>query len=303
MLLRIEKLLKRYYVYGNLLSATCKVRLGKSYEGVRSLVRRKKALCELHLHYVSAYAPGLVTVEYGIYHSRGSLLVASGSCRNGVGKECFALLLAVGKRTVHYAVCRRSLEGAAARTEYTASEIVDKAERYREYFARTGGITVSGGEPLAQAKFVFELFSLCKERGIHTCLDTSGYLLNDDVKELLTVTDRVLLDIKYTSEESYRNLVGCSLHTPLAFLAYLQQINLPTTIRQVIIPTHNDTPENIAALREIVRAHSCVDTTELLPFRKICQTKYDALGIPFPMADIPEPTRAEMQILNNLLQN
>ena len=86
-------------------------------------------------------------------------------------------------------------------SHYTAREVMDKAKRYREYFGKDGGITVSGGEPLMQVEFVLELFKLCKIEGINTCLDTSGCLLNSQIIELLKFTDRVLLDVKYTDEE------------------------------------------------------------------------------------------------------
>ena len=86
-------------------------------------------------------------------------------------------------------------------TEYTPMEIVTKAIRYQSYFGKDGGVTVSGGEPLLQADFVREVFRLCHENGINTCLDTSGCIFNDGAKALLNVTDRVLLDIKCTSDE------------------------------------------------------------------------------------------------------
>ena len=84
--------------------------------------------------------------------------------------------------------------------EYTPEELVKKALRYRAYFGETGGITASGGEPLCQAAFVEEFFSLCHEEKLHTCLDTSGHILTEDIKKILAVTDRVLLDIKYTED-------------------------------------------------------------------------------------------------------
>ena len=121
-----------------------------------------------------------------------------------------------------------------------ADELIAKAVRYKEYFGDDGGITVSGGEPLLQADFVRELFSLCKHEGIHTCLDTSGSILNADVKALLDVTDRVLLDVKYTDDSLYQQHVGCSLSVVLDFLSYLDEKKIPTTLRQVIIPTLND---------------------------------------------------------------
>ena len=180
-------------------------------------------------------------------------------------------------------------------------KIIERAKRCREYFGRDGGITLSGGEPLLQPEFAEELFTLAKKEGINTCLDTSGVVLNDRVKALLSVTDRVLLDIKYTTDELYRHNVGCSIEAPLAFLEYLNEIKLPTTLRQVIIPTLNDTEENIKALSGIRDAHACVDTVELLPFRKICETKYKTLGIPFPDSHIPEPTHKRMEELYALL--
>ncbi len=185
---------------------------------------------------------------------------------------------------------------------YNPQELVEKALRYRSYWGTEGGITLSGGEPLLQANFVREVFTLCHRHGIHTCLDTSGCMLTDAVQEVLAVTDRVLLDYKFTTDEAYRTYVGCSLAPVRDFLSYLDRRHIPTTLRQVIIPTLNDTAESVAALREVAAAHRCVDGVELLPFRKICQAKYDRLGIPFSFASLPEPTGEQMAELNRLLQ-
>ena len=187
--------------------------------------------------------------------------------------------------------------------EYTAEEIIKKAERFREYFGADGGITLSGGEPLLQAEFAKEIFTLAKEKGINTCLDTSGSIITDKVKELLSVTDRVLLDIKYTSDAEYRKYVGCSIDAPLAFLDCLDRMRIPTTVRQVIVPTVNDSPESIKELKNITRGRSSVDKIELLPFKKICSTKYENMGIPFPFADKPTPTKEDMERLNSVLKN
>lgn len=186
-------------------------------------------------------------------------------------------------------------------TEHTAAELVERATHFREYFGREGGVTLSGGEPLLQAPFAREVFALCHEAGINTCLDTSGCLWNDDVKALLEVTDRVLLDIKYTSDDLYRAHVGCGMDAPLRFLDELNARGIPVTLRQVIIPTLNDNEQNIRTLRAIADAHPVVDKIELLPFRKICQVKYDNLGLNFPFAHLPEPTRERMGELEALL--
>ena len=186
-------------------------------------------------------------------------------------------------------------------TEYTAEQIVEKAVRYREYFGAEGGITISGGEPLLQADFVRDVFTLCREQGINTCLDTSGSIWNGAVKAALEVTDRVLLDIKYTNDAQYRDYVGCSLQDPLEFLTYLNEQKIPVTLRQVIIPTLNDNEENITALKSIAAEHLCVDKTELLPFRKICQVKYDKMDLHFRFGHLPEPMKDKMDQLNQFL--
>ena len=193
-----------------------------------------------------------------------------------------------------------STEGGSA---YRPEEILRKALRFREYFGREGGITLSGGEPLLQAAFVREVFSLCREAGISTCLDTSGCLLTDTVKEALAVTDRILLDWKYTDDALYREYAGCSLEAVERFLSYADSRHIPVTLRQVIIPTVNDTADNIRRLKAVAARFACVDKLEPLAFRKICQTKYDALGIPFPFGHLPEADRETMQRIQAYLDS
>ena len=190
---------------------------------------------------------------------------------------------------------------ADAGTEYSAEEIVSRALRFREYFGEAGGITLSGGEPLLQADFAAEVFERCHENGINTCLDTSGAIWNAGVERLLRHTDRVLLDVKYTSDNMYRRYVGCGIDRPLHFLRELDERRIPTTIRQVIIPTLNDDAASIEALKEIIHPYSCVDGVELLPFRKLCETKYEAMKLAFPLAHLPEPSREKMEQLKKLL--
>ena len=181
--------------------------------------------------------------------------------------------------------------------EYTAEEIISRLERFKSYFGEDGGITASGGEPLCQAEFVRELFLMCHKKGINTCLDTSGCILDDKVKALLDVTDRVLLDIKYTDGESYKQHVGMPYANALEFLSYLNEKGIPTTLRQVIIPDINDSLESIDRFYALCDSHSCVDTVELLPFRKICEMKYEKLGIPFPFEGIREATKNDIDRL------
>ncbi len=169
----------------------------------------------------------------------------------------------------------------------TAGEIFDRIDRCRAYY-RQGGVTLSGGEPLLQWEFACALLALCRQAGLHTCLDTSGCGTEQGAKEILALTDLVLLDVKYTNDEDYRRYVGCSLQVPLKFLALAQSMQVPVRLRQVIISGKNDDEENLRRLAAIAAAHSCVCGTELLAFRTLCRTKYEQMGISFPLGEIPD---------------
>lgn len=171
----------------------------------------------------------------------------------------------------------------------SAKAVLDRVNRYRAYFGDTGGITVSGGEPLLQSEFVTELFHLCRESGIHTALDTSGHGASEEsLLPLLKETDLVLLDIKMTTETDYEKNTGGSLRHAMYFLDLLEQNNIPVWIRHVVVPGMTDSQENLWRLVELLSEKQCVQKTEFLPFRKLCVEKYDQLGIPFPLRQVPE---------------
>ena len=170
----------------------------------------------------------------------------------------------------------------------SAEEIFRKIQRLRAYFGKDGGVTVSGGEPLLQADFVSELFRLCRADGISCALDTSGCVYNESVEHLLSLTDLVLLDYKYTNDTDYKKYTGMSMQSAEDFLARLDALGKRVWIRQVIIPTLNDSEESVRRLYALSERYSCIEKTELLPFRKLCVEKYRALGIDFPLENIPE---------------
>lgn len=189
-------------------------------------------------------------------------------------------------------------------TKYSADEILSKVIRFKEYFGTEGGITLSGGEPLLQAEFAAEIFAKCKQNDINTCLDTSGCIINENVEKLIDLSDYIMLDIKFTNDSDYLKYVGCQLSKPLEFLKMLNRKNKVVRIRQVIVPTLNDNDENLKKLCEIVKNNPCVESVELLPFKKICKTKYDALNIPF-LFDIYESAgdiSHLQQKLNNMIK-
>jgi pyruvate formate lyase activating enzyme len=187
-------------------------------------------------------------------------------------------------------------------TEVSAEEIFAKIKRLKNYFGKTGGVTVSGGEPLMQPEFIKELFTLCKNDGITTAIDTSGCVLNDNIKEVLKLTDTVLLDYKFITNELYKTKVGCEKIKVDEFLDYLNSQNIDTWIRQVIIKDLNNTESSVKVLKELQEKFSCIKKIELLPFKKLCIEKYEKLNLQFPLEETPETTKHEIEDLNKFLK-
>ena len=185
-------------------------------------------------------------------------------------------------------------------TPYSATEIADKAERYKTYFTGGGGVTVSGGEPLCQREFVAELFAELHKRGISTCVDTAGIKPDKAVAEMLKHTDTVLCDIKIPDRCSYKEIFGGSLDDTLEFLKLCNELNVNVIIRHVVVPTLTDSEENILKIKELLKDIR-YEKIELLPFKKLCQHKYDELGIDFPMKDIPDCSKETIKKLKALL--
>ena len=187
-------------------------------------------------------------------------------------------------------------------TEVTTEEVFAKIKRLKNYFGESGGVTVSGGEPLIQPEFIKELFTLCKTDGITTAIDTSGCVLNNDIKDVLKLTDTVLLDYKYITDELYKTKVGCEKIKVDEFLEYLNSQNIDTWIRQVIIKDLNNNESSVSALKELKEKYSCIKKIELLPFKKLCIEKYEKLNLQFPLAETPEPTKQELEELSEYLK-
>jgi pyruvate formate lyase activating enzyme len=186
-------------------------------------------------------------------------------------------------------------------TEMTASVVVKKALRYTGYFGENGGITLSGGEPLLQPEFVLDILHRCKEAGIHTTLDTSGSIIGQYTDEILSLCDLVLLDIKFSDAESYQINSGADFEKVLQFLDLLEEKQVDTWVREVIVPRLTDSEENLRRLHGLTKSKSCVKKVELLPFRKLCLEKYEQLGIPFPLTDTPELSENTLKKLNAYL--
>lgn len=174
--------------------------------------------------------------------------------------------------------------------EATVDAVMAEIEKYRTFVTTAGGgVTVTGGEPLLQPVFTADLLRRCKETGLHTALDTSGFLGERATDELLADTDLVLLDIKSFDIRTYRNLTGGELAPTLNFATRLDRLGIPVRIRYVLVPGWTDASEAVAGLARFVAGLGNVDRVDVLPFHKLGASKYEALGIPFPLRDTPVP--------------
>ena len=177
----------------------------------------------------------------------------------------------------------------------TSSQILNQYESVKEFCK--GGITVTGGEPLVQIDFVTELFAHAKEKGIHTALDTSGILFNPNntakTDELLKYTNLVLLDIKHIDDEEHKKLTGHSNKNILAFAKYLSDINKPMWVRHVIVPDLNDKEEYLSRLGEFIGTLKNVHALDILPYHNMAISKYENLGIEYPLKSTPPMTKED----------
>ena len=173
-------------------------------------------------------------------------------------------------------------------TKYTSQELLDKIMRYKTYFeSSNGGVTVSGGEPLLQAKFLIELFKKLKAENIHTCIDTSGMVaITEDIKTLLSLTDLVLLDIKHIDPIKSKNLVGFSNERELAFAKYLSDNGIHMWIRQVLIPGYTDDESDLLKLKDFISGLENVDKIEILPYHDMGKYKWKELGLKYELDDV-----------------
>ena len=188
--------------------------------------------------------------------------------------------------------------GAVMDTE----ELVEKILRCRPYFGAEGGVTVSGGEPLLQAEFVTQLFARLKREGVHTALDTSGAGDLRKAPALLEVTDLVLLDLKFPTEEGYRRHCRGSLGQTEAFAALVAEKQVPLWVRHVVAPGLNDTLEDMAAVKSWAQRQPTLEKIEWLPFHNLCLEKYQQLGVPFPLANTPPMDREKLDRLAAALE-
>lgn len=193
-----------------------------------------------------------------------------------------------------------SQEGAKL---YSPDEIINEVNKYRTFIdSSNGGITVSGGEPLIQPEFLKELFQKCKEHGIHTAVDTSGFVnLDEQVMEVLKYTDLVLLDLKQANAEKHKELTGVENDRIKRFTHYLGEIGKPVWIRYVLVPGHTDAEEDLMAAYEYLRAYKNIEKIEVLPYHTLGKEKWEKLCIEYPLEGVPTPTDEEVRKAKSII--
>ncbi|HHQ4738477.1 pyruvate formate lyase 1-activating protein [Aeromonas veronii] len=189
--------------------------------------------------------------------------------------------------------------------EVTVPELMSDITSYRHFMnASGGGVTASGGEAMLQPAFITELFTACKEKGIHTCLDTNGFVrhLDEQVDKLLDQTDLVLLDIKQINDEKHIPLTHVSNRYTLEFARYLAAKGKTMWIRYVVVPTWSDDDESAEGLGQfIAELGESVEKVELLPYHELGKHKWDVLGDPYELSGIKPPSKETMERVKGIL--
>lgn len=197
--------------------------------------------------------------------------------------------------------------GSACETK-TAEELISKALKYKTYWKKEGGITVSGGDPLVQIDFLIELFTLAKKHGINTCIDTSGEPFKEDsdylnkMDKLLELTDLVILDLKEMNNQKHKWLTSRSNENILKFARYLSDKNKKMWIRHVLVPTITDDETDLVELKNFVHTLNNVEKFEILPYHSFGTFKYKELNLPYQLLDIKEPTEEEIKRAKRILE-
>lgn len=191
--------------------------------------------------------------------------------------------------------------------EMSADDLLKQALRYKSYWKNKGGITVSGGEPLLQMDFLIKLFTKAKAKGVNTTLDTSGNPFTrkepffSRFKELMEVTDLVMLDIKQIDDEKHKTLTGWSNANILDMAEYLSETGKPMWIRHVLVPGGSDDDELLKRLDAFIKTLKNVDRVEVLPYHTLGTFKYEELGIDYPLKGVNPPSKERIDNANRLL--
>lgn len=177
--------------------------------------------------------------------------------------------------------------------ELTVEEAFQEVDKVRAFVK--GRVTVSGGEPMLQADFFSAFFELCKHKGMHTAVDTSGFVFNDKVKAVLDHTDLVLLDIKHIHPEKYKRLTSQPLKPTLDFMEYLHEMKKTVWLRYVLVPQFTDDEADLRQWAAYTSQFENIQRVDVLPFHQMGMHKWEQLGKNYELKDVPTPTPEEVK--------
>ena len=190
---------------------------------------------------------------------------------------------------------------ANVRFKLTPQQLLDEALRYLTYIKR-GGVTLTGGEPLMQAHFVREFFTLCNAAHIHTALDTSGAVFNRTAQQALLQSQLVLLDIKAIDNTMSRRLTASDNTNTLRTLRFLRDRNIPTWIRHVVVPAYTDNDLQLNRLADYLTAFGNIERVEILPYHTLGIHKYENLGLPYPLDGVPPLSQQRADAIRDMFR-
>lgn len=191
--------------------------------------------------------------------------------------------------------------------EWTPKKLYERILRYRKYWAKNGGITVSGGEPLLQMDFVTELFKLAKADGVHTTIDTAGQPFSDDTEwmqrfsELMSVTDLVMLDLKEMDPVGHKALTGFDNSNILKMAECLSGNDKAMWIRHVLVPDLTDDVNDLEEMYKFISRLKTVERVEVLPYHTLGIIKWESIGIKYPLEGVPTPTKEQIELAEKIL--
>lgn len=181
-------------------------------------------------------------------------------------------------------------------TEIDSKEVVQKVERFKSYFGKQGGITLSGGEPLLQPEFAAEILRACQEKGIHTAVDTSGWVDQSSLEKVLPYTDLLLLDVKALNNAEYKWLTGKTNDEFLRTLELIKRKKQELWLRYVVLPGINDSPHHLDQLSELVHLlGSNVKNVEFLPYHRLGVSKWEKLGLTYSLDTLQSPSQEQIK--------
>lgn len=186
-------------------------------------------------------------------------------------------------------------------TLMTLDDVMGEVLKYKNYYKKTGGITISGGEPFTQPEFLTNILKTCKANGVHTAVDTSGYGNMEHIKEAFKYTDLLLLDIKAFDPTTYRDVTGVSIDRTLQTLKIAREMGVKTWIRYVLVPGLTDNLVEIADLAAFLRDYDNIEKTVVLPFHKSGEHKWEENKIPYKLADTQAPSLELLEEVRRIL--